>query len=208
MNLHTITTGSISELNKKYRFSQPKLIIEFALSIAKNPLLTTSFGPNSAAILHSVATIKNDIQVVWCDTGHNTNATIKHAAKLQHLLTLNLDVFRPKRALPIPTKNKNDTQEFELFVDTVKLEPFARAIKQYKPDVWFTTVRKKQGAYRDELDIFSITNDGVLRVSPFYHFNNEQITSYLNLRGLPIEYDYFDPTKPDANSECGIQFLV
>ena len=208
MTLDTLDASSISKLNEKYRFSQPKLIIEFALKLSNRPLVTTSFGPNSAAILYSVTQVDKDIPVVWCDTGHNTLATQKHAATLKHLLGLNLEIFKPKKHVPIPVKNSLNPNEFDLFAETVKLEPFSRAIKKYRPDVWFTTVRKKQGAFRDELDIFSITNDGVLRVSPFYHYNNKQITEFLNNNNLPIEYDYFDPTKPDANTECGVQFLV
>lgn len=208
MTVETLDAISVSELNKKYRFSKPSEIIALALKIAKNPLLTTSFGPNSAAILHSVTALKKDVQVVWCDTGHNTEATKEHSLKLSLLLSLNLEVFRPLEFVEQPSKGLEGSDEFKLFVTKVKLEPFARAIKKYTPDVWFTTVRKKQGAFRDELDIFSLTKDGVLRVSPFYYFSNQEITRFLNLRGLPIEYDYFDPTKPNETSECGIQFLV
>ena len=208
MTIETLDAASVSELNKKYRFSEPSEIITFALKIAKHPLLTTSFGPNSAAILHSVTALKKDIQVVWCDTMHNTEATKTHALKLIRLFSLNLEVFKPLEFVAQPSKGLEDTDAFKLFVTKVKLEPFARAIKKYTPDVWFTTVRKKQGAFREELDIFSLTKDGVLRVSPFYYFSNKEITRFLNLRGLPIEYDYLDPTKPNETSECGIQFLV
>ena len=90
------------------------------------------------------------------------------------------------------------------FSEQVKLEPFKRAMVEHQPDVWFTNLRKGQTALRDSLDIFSLGSDGVLKVSPFYHWSDAQLDAYLAEHELPNEHKYFDPTKVLANRECGL----
>jgi phosphoadenosine phosphosulfate reductase len=209
MIVEKITNANIALFNQNLRYEEPEAIIKFALGLAERPLVTTSFGAHSAAILYATSIRKNDIQVIWCDTGFNTDATKRHALKLTKLFKLNLEVFTPN----VPFENIDfssskvviDSQYHDEFAKKVKLEPFARAMRKYKPDVWFTTIRKGQTTYRDTLDILSITDDGILRVSPFYHFTDEQIKNYLKQHNLPAEYDYFDPVKAVKNRECGIQ---
>ena len=92
----------------------------------------------------------------------------------------------------------------KVFTEQVKLEPFARAMKEHKPDVWFTNLRKGQTAFRDSIDIVSQSKDGMLKVSPFYHWSDEQLNLYLEENGLPNEFKYFDPTKVLENRECGL----
>jgi phosphoadenosine phosphosulfate reductase len=92
----------------------------------------------------------------------------------------------------------------QIFTEQVKLEPFNRAMAEHKPDVWFTNLRKGQTAFRDNIGIVSISKDGVLKVSPFYHWSDEQLDNYLRLYQLPNEFTYFDPTKVLENRECGL----
>lgn len=203
-----ITRENISLFNANLRYEEPKTIISFALRMAERPLVTTSFGAHSAAILHATTSKKSDIQVVWCDTGFNTEATLAHAENLTAVFNLNLEIFRPISSLLNTEASVNlsvDDPNYEQFAERVKLEPFTRAMAKHRPDVWFTTIRKGQTAYRDTLNILSLTEDGILRVSPFYHFSDEQIKNYLKKHNLPSEYDYFDPLKVEKGSECGIQ---
>ncbi len=204
-----IAKDDIPFLNKGFQNKNANSIITFAIKNAKNPLVTTSFGAHSAAVLYAATRIKKDIQIVWCDTGYNTDATYKHAHLLINRFQLNVEIFTPMipSILVDPRALLDEVKIFdrEIFAKNVKLEPFERAMNKYQPDVWFTTIRKNQTAYRDTLDIFSFTKDGVLRVSPFYYYNDEQIVTYLKENNLPLEYDYFDPLKVTHKQECGIQ---
>ena len=51
------------------------------------------------------------------------------------------------------------------FTEQVKLEPFTRAMAEHKPKVWFTNLRQGQTAFRNSIGIFSLSKDGVLKVS-------------------------------------------
>ena len=97
-----------------------------------------------------------------------------------------------------------DDPKHKVFTEQVKLEPFKRAMAEHKPDVWFTNLRKGQTAFRDSIDIVSQAADGTLKVSPFYHYSDEELDAYLEENNLPNEFKYFDPTKVLSNRECGL----
>ena len=186
----------------------PDEIISWALSVADRPILTTNFRPYAAVILHAVASVKKDVNVIWCDTGYNTRNTYLHAEELIQQLSLNISVYVPKQTtsyrdavLGIP---EADTKEHDIFTEQVKLEPFRRAMNEYSPDVWFANLRKGQTKFRDSIDIVSVDRNGVIKVSPFYYWSDEEMNSYLQENNLPIEHRYFDPTKVLSNRECGL----
>jgi len=202
------TAAQISKLNYQFKGIPPVEIISWAVKNANKAIVTTNFRPYEVAILYAVSEVKNDIPVVWCDTGYNTPNTYKHAEEVIEILGLNIDLYVPKQTtahrdtvLGIP---QIDDPKHALFTQQVKLEPFQRAMAAHQPDVWFTNLRKGQTAHRDSLDILSLSKDGVLKVSPFYHWNDAQLDAYLRQRNLPNEHTYFDPTKVLENRECGL----
>lgn len=202
------TQEQIENLNIQFKGIPPGEIISWAIKNSKNAVITTNFRPYEVAILYAVVDVKKSIPVIWCDTGYNTPKTYEHAEGLIERLDLNIDLYVPKQTsshrdsvMGIP--NIEDPRHVA-FTEQVKLEPFRRAMAIHQPDVWFTNLRKGQTAHRDKLDILSLSNDGVLKVSPFYHWNDIQLDVYLKERNLPNEHHYFDPTKVLENRECGL----
>ena len=203
-----ISTTELNQLNQKFREGTPGEIISWALDYGKRPVLTTNFRPYEVALLHAVTAIQEKIPVIWCDTGYNTPDTYRHAEILIARLHLNIQPYVPQQTkayrdvlMGIPgIEDPNHT----LFTEQVKLEPFRRAMQEHQPDVWFTNLRKGQTAHRDTLDVLSLGKDGVLKVSPFYHWSDAQLDIYLEEKGLPNEHRYFDPTKVLENRECGL----
>lgn len=198
----------LEHLNAQFRGIPTEEIIAWALEYSRRPVLTTNFGPFSSSILHAVTRIKDDVPVIWCDTGYNTEATYRHAEKVMELLSLNMKIYVPlqtraRRDVLMGMPALDDPLHAE-FSEQVKLEPFRRAMAEHQPDVWFTNIRKGQTSFRDSLDILSLNGNGILKVSPFYHFSDTQLRAYLHQFQLPDETDYFDPTKVLQKRECGI----
>lgn len=198
----------LREINIKLENSSPKEIIEWAVQYSNEAIVTTNFRPYESAILYAVTNEKNDVKVIWCDTGYNTNETYKHAEELIERLALNVDLYVPRQTvahrnvtLGIPSV---DDPKHAFFTEQVKLEPFQRAIKEHQPKIWFTNLRKGQTAFRDNIDIVSVSKDGIVKVSPFYHWSDKELDEYLEMNKLPNEFTYFDPTKVDSNRECGL----
>lgn len=204
----TITATQVQQLNVQFKGIPPEEIVSWAVKHSQIPVVTTNFRPYEVVILHAVSQVSNTIPVIWCDTGYNTAKTYKHAEELIHTFDLNIKLYVPKQTtahrdavMGIP--QIEDPRHAE-FTEQVKLEPFKRAMADFKPDVWFTNLRKGQTALRDRLDILSLSKDGVLKVSPFYHWSDTQLDTYLEKYKLPNEHSYFDPTKVLANRECGL----
>ncbi len=198
----------IDRLNHQFRGIPPKQIISWAVENAAAPVLTTNFRPYEVVLLSAVTGVKPDIPVIWCDTGYNTPNTYQHAEELIDRLGLNIKLFVPLQTaahrdalMGIPQIDDPRHAEFTM---QVKLEPFKRAMAKFKPDIWFTNLRQGQTTHRDTLNILSLSNDGILKVSPFFHWTDTQMDIYLRQMGLPNEHNYFDPTKVLENRECGL----
>lgn len=203
-----LTAQQVENLNAQFKGIPPQEIISWAIKHGQRPVVTTNFRPYEVAILHAVVDVDPTIPVIWCDTGYNTPNTYKHAEELISRLGLNIKLYVPKqtvahRDVVMGIPQIDDPQHAE-FTEQVKLEPFRRAMAAHQPDVWFTNLRKGQTALRDSLDILSLSKDGVLKVSPFYYWNDAQLDAYLKEYELPNEHNYFDPTKVLENRECGL----
>jgi phosphoadenosine phosphosulfate reductase len=198
----------ITQINKELKDKSPTEIVSWAIAQGGKSVVTTNFRPYEGAILHACTQVKPTIDVIWCDTGYNTPNTYRHAEELIQLLQLQVDLYVPKqtsahRDIVLGIPDVND-EKHKLFTTQVKLEPFQRAMEFHKPTIWFTNLRKGQTAFRDSIDIISLGKDGVLKVSPFYHWADEELDDYLEAYQIPNEFNYFDPTKVLENRECGL----
>jgi phosphoadenosine phosphosulfate reductase len=198
----------ISIENKRLRKKSPAEIIKWAIKLSEKRVITTSFGTYSAVLLSAFSQIDKNINVLWCDTGYNNFKTYQHANNLIENYKLNINIYTPKQTrgyidvtLGLPTV---DDPKHEDFTELVKLEPFRRALSEHKPEVWFTNIRVRQTEFRDSKDILSYSNDGILKVSPFYYWSDEELNKYLETNMLPKNPDYFDPVKALQSRECGI----
>ena len=201
---------NLHNLNKILKEKTPQDIIAWALTLSNKKIITTSFGSHSAVLLHAITQKEQEIDVVWCDTGYNTQETYAHAQNLIHKLKLNINIYKP-----LQSKSVSDTvlsfpklegSEYDKFKDIVKLEPFRRALKVHQPEVWFTNIRSGQTKHRNTLDVLSYNKDGILKVSPFYSASDQNLDNYLEKYGLPKNETYFDVTKVLKHKECGIHF--
>lgn len=203
------TELELEDLNRQLAQKSPQEIIRLIIFNSERPVVTTNFRPYEAAILHACAKVDPVIKVIWCDTGYNTPQTYRHARQVIDKLHLNVKLYTPLQTAAyrdayfggIP---QLEQPEHEEFTKQVKLEPFQRAMKQQNPDLWFTNLRKGQTAFRDSINILSYSKDGLLKVSPFYHWSDEEMDKYLEDNNLPNEFKYFDPTKILSNRECGL----
>ena len=199
----------IDNANKDLQGKTPEQIVAWALSQAKNPIITTNFRPYESAILHLVAKQPPDITVLWVDSGYNTEATYRFANKVINDLNLNVITYIPKqtaahRDVTMQGIPGVDDAQHDEFTEQVKLEPFRRALDELKPDVWFNAIRKDQTEFRQGLDVLSLSKDGVLKVAPLFEKTDSDLEAYLNEHHLPNEHDYFDPTKVEEHRECGL----
>ena len=209
-----MTARDVAEANEALRGKSPMEVIEWAIARAEGrAIVSTNFRPYEAVILHLVTQVQPDIPVLWVDHGYNREATYQHADELKAKLGLNIQAFVPRLTaahydaahggMPEPTEENEEA--IKAFSTVMKLEPFQRGMRELAPTVWLTALRKVQNPNRAELDIVSPDNNfNSLKVSPVFHWSDEQMEAYLAEHDLPNEWDYFDPAKADEKRECGL----
>ena len=195
--------------NEKLKNKSPFEIVSWAVSLNTRTILTTNFGPYEAVILHLVHRVQNNMDIIWIDTGYNTRATYLYAEKLIKLLDLNIHLFNPLVSAKRRDTLMNGIPDIksplhEEFTYQVKLEPFKRAIEKFKPQMWLTAIRKEQTSFRNELNIVTSDEKGLIKIAPLFYTTEQQMQNYLKQNNLPDEQDYYDPTKVVKNRECGL----
>lgn len=201
----------IDEANAALEDASPEEIIQWGHeSSAGSILISTNFRPYEAVLLHMAVQHIPDIPVLWVDHGYNTPATYRCAEATINKLDLNVHLYIPARTAAhrdtvldgIPTLDDQETHD--LFTEEVKLEPFRRGMRELKPSVWLTALRRVQNPNRETMKMVGRTPDGIIKLSPVLSWTDEQMQAYIDKHDLPNEFNYYDPTKVLENRECGL----
>ena len=168
-----------------------------------NPIVTTSFGQQSAVLLHLLAEHGPDIPVVWIDTTFNTRATAEFANELTSRLTLNLKKIPPRAGLD-SRRAGTDRPGSRRVHPPGKTRPLARALDELQPDMWFSSLRRSQTAHRTTLHHFNPSSGNLLKACPLIDWSEADMDAYRHDHNLPGGHDYHDPTKAGPRRECGL----
>ena len=184
-------------------------LVRWAVGLGQPTIVTTNFRPFEAVILHMVAQARPDVPVLWMENGYNTEATYQFADAVTKQLGLNLKIYLPLRSRAHREAVEGATPALDdprhaAFTEEVKLEPFARALRETAPKVWFTALRATDTAVRAAMEPVSINPDGLIKVAPLLHWSSKDLHEYCQKHGLPNNFDYVDPTKGEDNRECGL----
>lgn len=187
----------------------------------------SSFGADSAVLLHMVARIDPALQVIFLDTGKHFGETMQYRDALAADFGLrNVRVYEPlETALaavdPDGTLHQRDTDSC---CNIRKVEPMARAVEPLA--AWFTGRKRFQAATRATLPVFEAVGPRI-RINPMAKWNTADLAAYMRehrLRENPlVAYGYlsigcFPCTRPvqpgedaragrwagQAKTECGI----
>ncbi len=201
----------LEQINARLKDRSPQEILQWAQSLNKRVFASTSFSPNSAALLHMISQVAPELPVIWVDSGYNVPDAYRVAEQIMQRLNLKMHIYNPAMSaerrnalmggIPHPDDNEALHQEF---ARQVKLEPFAQAMDDLQGEVWVTGIRREETEHRKSLDIVSVDNRGILKVAPVFYWTAEQLEDYLEQYDLPSCRHYFDPTKIHDGRECGL----
>jgi len=198
----------LAAVNKKLHNATATDIIQWTIEQQGRVIASTSFGPNSAVLLHLLA--GKNIPIVWVDTGYNLRETYVIAEQLMQLLELPMHIESPAITAErlnviyggIPSVD--ETEKHQEFTQIVKLNPFKKALQTLKPTIWISGLRASDNEYRKNLDIVSYNKSGILKVAPLFYWSDARINDYMSKHQLPTCRNYFDPTKIESGRECGL----
>lgn len=176
-----------ANLDEALREAHPTTIIEAALeTFGKRLALVSSFGAESAVLLHLAAQVSKDIPVLFLDTGMLFGQTLDYRKNLQAKLGLT-DVrdLRPRfQDLAVADPNadlwKTDT---DACCNIRKVIPLDLAIGD-EFDAWFTGRKRFHGGDRLRLPVVEHA-DGKVKINPLANWGKQQLDAYVKDNALP-----------------------
>lgn len=200
----------IESVNASLRGASPQDVVRWALGLGRRTIATTSMGRNAAVMLHLVAEVDKSVPTIWVDTGYNLRDTYVVAERLIRDLEINIHVYSPQMTSErrnaimggIPTVDEEERHQD--FTRQVKLEPFDRALADFRPEIWLTGIRQEETEHRKTLDIVSMDSRGIVKVAPIFYWSEDEVEDYMARYQLPTCKHYFDPTKVHDGRECGL----
>jgi len=125
-------------------------------------VLTTSFGIQSAVLLHMTVTLKskNKLKVIWIDTGYLPKETYNYAEQLTKLFGLDLVVAQspisPARmeALYGRLWETGVQKDLEKYHQIRKVEPLEKTFSNLNIHCWASGIRKGQTKNRQSMSFY------------------------------------------------------
>ncbi|PSW10489.1 phosphoadenylyl-sulfate reductase [Photobacterium sanctipauli] len=151
--------------------------------------LASSFGIQSAVMLHLVTREQADIPVILTDTGYLFGETYQFVDQLTERLSLNLHVYRAELSPEWQEARYGKLWEQGLegikqYNRLNKVEPMRRALDELAVGTWFSGLRREQAQSRATLPVLAIQN-GLFKFLPLIDWSNEQVDGYLAEHDLP-----------------------
>lgn len=182
----------IAAVNQLFEKSHPMDVVKWAAAEFGDELvMSSSFGADSAVLLHMATRLKPDIKVIMVDTGYLFPETWGFMEELRRRLNLNVWVFRTKND-PIAYLQKSGEDDPRQRVNVPaccaanKNEPFDRAMKQLVPKAWLRGIRRKQADTRAERQFVELSRRyGCFAISPLLGWTGREIHQYLKENDLP-----------------------
>lgn len=148
--------------------------------------LLSSFGADSAVLLHLVARADPAMPVLLLDTGKLFPETLAHRDAL--IAQLGLRDVRSIAPDPVALAARDPFGGLRLLDPDAccalrKTEPLARALAPF--DLWLNGRRRAQGGERGALRITEATAEGKIKVNPLAAWGDAEIAGYAAEHGLP-----------------------
>ncbi|UYQ73724.1 phosphoadenylyl-sulfate reductase [Pelagibacterium flavum] len=154
--------------------------------------LVSSFGADSAVLLHLVSLVDKNLPVYFLETGKHFSETLDYVETLKsrfgltNVITLHPDSADIKRFDPDGTLWESDPDSC---CHIRKTEPLEKVLEGYGG--WVTGRKRFQTAERGVLPHFELTSDDRIKVNPLAYFTHEDIDAYKAAHELP-EHPLFE----------------
>ena len=179
--------AEVQALNARSADLDAREVIAFAAeeAFAGRLALVSSFGAESAVLLHLVAEVNPNLPVIFLDTGRLFAETLEYRTRLTRRLGLR-DVRTvgpdPERVLGADPHRALWMTNPDLCCRIRKTEPLARALDGF--DAWLTGRKRFQNSLRADLKMFEA--DGArIKVNPLARWSALDVRTYAERYALP-----------------------
>ena len=173
-------------LDARLRDASPQDVIALAVRTFGDRLaLVSSFGAESAVLLHMVAQTRKSLPVLFLDTGMLFGQTLDYRKRLATDLGLT-DVrdLRPRfedLATVDPNADLHKT-DIDACCHIRKVIPLEAALAGF--DAWFTGRKRFHGGDRLRLRVVEFA-DGKIKINPLANWTKADLDGYAAVHGLP-----------------------
>jgi phosphoadenosine phosphosulfate reductase len=182
----------VPALNSMFETSDPTKIVSWAAAQFGNEgVMTSSFGVESALLLHMANQVMPGIRVIMIDTGYLFPETWQHMEALRQRLNLNVWVYRTRND-PIAWLHHNGEENpaWRKDVDACcaanKNEPMERAMRELAPKGWLRGIRRNQSSSRKDAQFVSWSpRYKCYAISPLLNWTGREIFAYMKKHDLP-----------------------
>lgn len=216
-------------LEARFGRLEPQDVIELSIDrfTGGEVAAVSSFGADSAVLLHMIAKIDRNLPIVFLDTGKHFSETLDYRDRLAADLGLaDIRVVQPdetalSEADPDGRLHRTNT---DACCAVRKVEPMARGVAPYR--AWFTGRKRFQSDTRNAMPVYEAVGTRI-RINPLAQWGTAQLAAYMrqhDLRENPlVAYGYLsigcfpctEPARPgddprsgrwagQAKTECGI----
>jgi len=160
-----------------------RALVAAQLDEAANPCVTASFQADCVVLVHLLREVRPRIPVLFLDTVHHFDATLRYRDEMASRWDLNLVNLRA--ASPSPGLWRESTNAC---CGRHKVEPLFAALAGY--DTWFTGLRRDQSPSRaglQEVEPFALASGATLRkVSPLAQWTTADVWRYAKEHDIPL----------------------
>ncbi len=152
-------------------------------------VMSSSFGAQSAVLLHMATRAVPDIPVIFIDTGYLFPETYRFAEDLRARLNLNLHCFQPtmtaaRQEALFGKQWMQGNEGLQRYGRMNKVEPMSRALRGFRARAWISGVRRQQARSRAERPGAERQNR-IWKLYPIIDWTNREIHRYLKEHDLP-----------------------
>ena len=152
-------------------------------------MASTSFGLQSAVMIHLIRQVSEEIPIVFIDTGYLFPGTYEYALKLQEKMNFKVKVYSAKLSPAFQEASYGKLWEqgkegMTKYNWLNKKEPMDRALRELETKVWMAGLRRAQASEREELNFVEQQN-GVLKLYPILDWDDRSTYQYLPKNDLP-----------------------
>lgn len=147
--------------------------------------LVSSFGTDSAVLLHMIARIDPYVPVIFLETGKHFDATLDYRDHLTRVLGLcNIQTVSPRPAAVKADDPSGDlhARDPDLCCHVRKTLPMQAALRTL--DCWITGRKRAQAATRSDMALFETENRRI-KVNPLMDWTRADVEDYMRRHDLP-----------------------
>jgi phosphoadenosine phosphosulfate reductase len=173
------------------KIRRPEDVIRWAYEIfGPRLVMTSSFGADSAVLLHMASDIVPNIPVIFINTGYVFPETLIYITTLTERLSLNVKIFSSQWTPETLEREfgklwEQGEEGMRKYNNLVKVLPLDVALCKLKATAMLSGVRAEQTENRAKMEMVYLGRENVFRINPLLSWCKSDVDNYFNRHNLP-----------------------